>query len=359
MGKKILLIEDDPLSARLADLVLQSEGYEVTIASNGIKGLKIAREDPPDLVLLDLMLPGLDGFEVLNRMRAEPETTDVKVVIVSSKSQPTDKETAEKVGADDYVTKPYRKAQLLNTVRSALSEDEGSSASSKPEEAPTEPPPSKAGYGLLLVGVRGDESSAAALSLGTALADRGRQAIVVDLRPFSTQHDIHMHVAAPEEPIALSDPETLDRLSDLAIETPGGARLLNNLEGSQDGQLTAEDIRAMLDRLLEAGDFVLVDTPLYPVDVLKEAAAQADGVWIVTQAIPSCVAATESALKLMERSDLSMEKVETVLVGSPEESSADELSCDVRAVIPSEIAPDAEAIEKLAGELIETKAAKD
>jgi len=118
----ILLIEDDPLSARLADLILTFEGYEVTVASDGVKGLEIAKAACPDLVLLDLMLPGLDGLEVLARLRAHPETADARVVIISSKAQAEDKEEAARIGADAYLTKPYRKAHLLEVVRSLLAE---------------------------------------------------------------------------------------------------------------------------------------------------------------------------------------------------------------------------------------------
>jgi two-component system cell cycle response regulator len=122
MERTILLIEDDPLSARLVDLILKSEGHRVIMAQDGPQGLEIAQRTRLDLVLLDLMLPGIDGFEVLRRLRADPKTADVKVVVVSAKSQPADKERAAELGIDYYLTKPYRKVELLEVVRSLLSE---------------------------------------------------------------------------------------------------------------------------------------------------------------------------------------------------------------------------------------------
>ncbi len=122
MERTILLIEDDPLSARLVDLILKSEGHRVIMAQDGLQGLEIAQRVRLDLVLLDLMLPGIDGFEVLRRLRADPKTADVKVVVVSAKSQPADKERAAELGIDYYLTKPYRKVELLEVVRSLLSE---------------------------------------------------------------------------------------------------------------------------------------------------------------------------------------------------------------------------------------------
>ena len=122
MERTILLIEDDPLSARLVDLILKSEGHQVIIVRDGFQGLEVAQNTSLDLILLDLMLPGIDGFEVLRRLRADPETADVHVVVVSAKSQPADKERAAELGVDAYLTKPYRKVELLQVVRSLLSE---------------------------------------------------------------------------------------------------------------------------------------------------------------------------------------------------------------------------------------------
>ena len=100
MARTVLVIEDDPASARLAKLILGSEGYQTVVASNGLQGFKMAQADPPNLILLDLMLPGQDGFEVLHCLRAEPRTADVPVVILSAKAHPTDKRWADRLGAD-------------------------------------------------------------------------------------------------------------------------------------------------------------------------------------------------------------------------------------------------------------------
>jgi two-component system cell cycle response regulator len=122
MERTILLIEDDPLSARLVDLILKSEGHHVIMVQDGLQGLAVAQNTQLDLILLDLMLPGMDGFEVLRRLKADPKTAGVKVVVVSARSQPADKERAAELGTDCYLTKPYRKVELLEVVRSLLGE---------------------------------------------------------------------------------------------------------------------------------------------------------------------------------------------------------------------------------------------
>jgi DNA-binding response OmpR family regulator len=120
MEQTILIIEDDPLSARLADLVLRSRGHEVTIAPNGSQGLGLALAAPPDLVVLDLMLPDIDGYEILKQLRSDSRTVHVRIAVVSARSQPSDKEMAMQLGADAYLTKPYRKAHLLEIADELL-----------------------------------------------------------------------------------------------------------------------------------------------------------------------------------------------------------------------------------------------
>lgn len=124
MKPTILVIEDDPMTSRLVELMLVQEGYQVTIASNGLQGLEMAQALSPDLVLLDLMLPGPDGFDVLNQLQAKHQTAKIPVIVVSSKSQHADKQTAANIGANAYLTKPYKRAELLETIRSLLKRPE-------------------------------------------------------------------------------------------------------------------------------------------------------------------------------------------------------------------------------------------
>lgn len=120
VASRILVIEDDPRSVKLMELVLGSEGYEAVVATNGEEGLAAARERRFDVILLDLMLPEVDGFEVLRQLRADSELADVPVIITSARARPTTREEAADLGADSYLTKPYRKAELLEVIASLL-----------------------------------------------------------------------------------------------------------------------------------------------------------------------------------------------------------------------------------------------
>ena len=114
---KILVIDDEPSIINLVSAYLKPEGYEVYTAADGNAGLKAARTFKPDLIILDLMLPGIDGIELLSRLRRE---SDVYVIMLTARTDETDKIVGLSVGADDYVTKPFSPRELVARVKAAL-----------------------------------------------------------------------------------------------------------------------------------------------------------------------------------------------------------------------------------------------
>ena len=116
----ILVVEDEDDIRNLVVQQLQREGFAVASASNGIDALAFARRTTPSLVVLDLMLPGLNGTEVCRRLRAEPETRSVPVIMLSARAEEIDRVVGFEVGADDYVTKPFSPRELLLRVRAVL-----------------------------------------------------------------------------------------------------------------------------------------------------------------------------------------------------------------------------------------------
>jgi len=116
-GAKILVVDDEQSILALVSAYLRREGYEVYTAPDGPSGLQAARAFKPDLVVLDVMLPGMDGIEVLARLRRE---SDAYVIMLTAKSEETDKIVGLSVGADDYVTKPFSPRELVARVKAAL-----------------------------------------------------------------------------------------------------------------------------------------------------------------------------------------------------------------------------------------------
>lgn len=120
MSNRILVVEDDAGALRLVSYTLEAEGYEVLTATNGLQGLRKAQNDKPDLVILDVMLPGIDGFEICHRLRAESGTAQLPILMLSAKARDVDKATGLNVGADDYLAKPADPSDIVSHVKALL-----------------------------------------------------------------------------------------------------------------------------------------------------------------------------------------------------------------------------------------------
>ncbi|MBW6512817.1 MAG: response regulator [Desulfuromonadaceae bacterium] len=119
-ARKILIIEDEEDILALIHYNLTREGYQPTGTMTGEEGLAAARNQRPDLILLDLMLPGIDGIEVCRRLRTAPETADVPIIMLTAKGEEADIIRGLEVGADDYMTKPFGSHVLLARIKSVL-----------------------------------------------------------------------------------------------------------------------------------------------------------------------------------------------------------------------------------------------
>jgi len=119
-GKKILIVEDEKDILHLVKHYLEKEGYRVSTATTGAEGLKLAKSDHPDLLVLDLMLPGMDGLEVCKRLRADQPTAILPIIMLTAKAEESDTVIGLELGADDYVTKPFSPKALVARVKALL-----------------------------------------------------------------------------------------------------------------------------------------------------------------------------------------------------------------------------------------------
>jgi two-component system, OmpR family, response regulator RpaA len=120
MKPRILVIDDDPSIAELVAINLEMAGYDVSKAEDGIKGQALAVQISPDLIMLDLMLPRVDGFTVCQRLRRDNRTSDIPILMLTALSQTQDKVDGFNAGADDYLTKPFELEEMLARVRALL-----------------------------------------------------------------------------------------------------------------------------------------------------------------------------------------------------------------------------------------------
>jgi CheY-like chemotaxis protein len=114
--KRILVADDDPVILRLLQVNLELEGYEALLAHHGEKAVEMARAEKPDLIILDIMMPRMDGYEAVRNLRADQRTRAIPVIFLSARAQPSDIERGKSYGVDDYLTKPFDPGELLEVV---------------------------------------------------------------------------------------------------------------------------------------------------------------------------------------------------------------------------------------------------
>jgi two-component system phosphate regulon response regulator PhoB len=132
---RILVVEDESDISQVLVYNLGQAGHDVSVASNGQAGLDITREDPPDLILLDLMLPDISGLEVCRVLKSDPSRRDIPVVMLTARSEEIDRVVGFELGADDYVVKPFSVRELCLRVQAVLRRSRGTPAGSSTEAA--------------------------------------------------------------------------------------------------------------------------------------------------------------------------------------------------------------------------------
>ncbi len=121
MSKRVLLVDDEPDILVTVKKLLWMNGYEVETALDGAEALEKIGTYTPDILVLDIMMPNVNGYQVCHHVRAKPETSDMPIIILSAKAQPYDKYWGEKIGANDYLTKPFDNKELVNKIADLLS----------------------------------------------------------------------------------------------------------------------------------------------------------------------------------------------------------------------------------------------
>jgi CheY-like chemotaxis protein/CO dehydrogenase nickel-insertion accessory protein CooC1 len=179
MAEKILIIDDDVDTLKLVGMMLQKQSYQIVAANSGLQGLEQAETENPDLILLDVMMPGMDGYEVTKRLRSNPLTANTPILMFTAKTQLDDKVTGFEAGADDYLTKPTHPAELNAHVKALLARTAKGKATSP--SIPTE----KRAFIVGILSPRGGQGvSTVAVNLGGALRTATKsEVIVAELRP--------------------------------------------------------------------------------------------------------------------------------------------------------------------------------
>lgn len=265
MAEKILIIDDDVDTLRLVGLMLQRQGYQISAASNGEQGLGKAFEEKPDLILLDVMMPDLDGYEVTRRLRKNPITATTPILMFTAKTQLDDKVTGFEVGANDYLTKPTHPSELQTHVKALLARAPArdSSIADTVETAVQQ----QQAYVVGVVSARGGlGSTSVAANVAAGLFTR-TQADVILAEMTPGQGTLGMDLGAAlqkslNEMLSGTNVEiTRDRVQSALIPHITGLKLLLASENPSDVKLTAQvaNYEALVARMTAMARFLVLD----------------------------------------------------------------------------------------------------
>jgi CheY-like chemotaxis protein/MinD-like ATPase involved in chromosome partitioning or flagellar assembly len=258
MPGKILIVDDDVDTLRLVGMMLESDGFDIIAANNGQRAISLARTEAPDLIILDIMMPELDGYAVTRQLRQERTTRGIPILIFTAKTGMGDKMLGLELGADQYLTKPISTHELLSQVNKMLSPSDESD-----QLLPVQKP-----KGLLaIIATKGGMGvSTAAINLGIALFRKTKKSVIIsDFRPGqgSLALELGYHQSASFNRLLALPPEDLtpQLIEDMIIDHNSGVRLLLSSPQLRDAKYTSRiDNFEIIARFLpQFADYTVLD----------------------------------------------------------------------------------------------------
>jgi len=296
MPEKILVVDDDVDTLRLVGLMLQRQGYQIVAASNGHQALTLAQSENPDLILLDVMMPDMDGYEVTKQLRADVVTSTTPIIMFTAKSQLDDKVAGFEAGVDDYLTKPTQPRELFAHVKAVLAR------SSKGRPAAAETIAREKGYVIGVLSVKGGLGiSTLAMNLGVSLRLRTRKEVIVaELRPGEGSLALDLGYLHPEGLDRLLNRNKASEISIGEVETElithrSEVRLLLASYRPTDAKYRtqADKFEAIARHLAHLGDFVVLDLgPALP-PTTEKVLSVCDELIIVLEPVPNTLVRTQ------------------------------------------------------------------
>lgn len=315
MEEKILIIDDDLETLRLVGLMLQRQGYHIISANNGALGMSLAKKEKPDLIVLDVMMPDIDGYNVTKRLRADAELIDTPILMFTAKGQVDDKVAGYEAGVDDYLIKPVHPVELVAHIKALL-------ARRKRGTGPL-PIPKKAYVIAVTSGKGGIGVSTVALNLGIALHDKAKaEVICAEICPNKGTWGLELGLADNQALNKLlekrSEDIDLNLVKQSLVRSNSGISLLlssptfsqNNIQNKSDQIINIVKI------LTEMSQILILDLGVASIDILGPVLELCNDIIIVTEAQPIPIERTRYLLQEIKSRELGRNKSLEVLVNN-------------------------------------------
>ncbi len=313
MAEKILIVDDDVNALKLIGYTLHREGYKIIAAQSGQEALVKAREEKPQLVILDIMMPGMDGYEVCRRLRATPQIAHLPVIMLTAKGQVEDKVAGFEAGADDYLTKPVVPTELVARVKALLLRS-------------TYAIPTKA-KSIALIGAKGGVGvTTLAVNLASTLAQMNKDVVLLDLQPYSGAVALRLGLS-PVDTIAdllEREPATLSQsVVDSLIRHPSGIRVLPAARGLQSvrGEVTLPHLEAILSNLETVAQYLILDMGSQLSPPVQQVLKKCNQVILVTEPDKIALTLAQRTLDSLQALDIKGSRIGIVVVNRTRSAS--------------------------------------
>jgi pilus assembly protein CpaE len=316
MAEKILIIDDDVDTLRLVGLMLQRQGYLISAASNGSQGLTKALEERPDLILLDVMMPDMDGYEVTRRLRKNPATVSIPILMFTAKTQLDDKVTGFEVGADDYLTKPTHPTELQAHIKALLAraapKDSGETQTAIHEHH---------GYVIGVMSSRGGLGvSTLAANLAASLFTRAQtDVLLAELTPG--QGTLGIDLGTPNQK-GLTEilqgnvvEVTREKVQSSLVPHNSGIKLLLASENPRDVTLISQvqNYEVLVTRLASLGRFIVLDLGVGLPSFVQKLLPMCNECMVVLEGVPGTIQHTKILIEEIEALNIDPRNINVIL----------------------------------------------
>ena len=319
MDKKILIVDDDFDTLHMVGKMLERYGFRIVAANNGEKALHLARAENPDLIILDVMMPGMDGYEVTRKLRSQEATAFIPIILFTAKAQVDDKLEGFEVGADDYLTKPTHPSELIARVKSILS---------RPKTGPLDDElnyKSQNGKKLNLIGVIGAKgglgTTTAAVNLAISLYQKSKdQVTLVELRPGFGSVGLQLgyrNSTAQNELLRSPIPElTLGRVQESLVMHGSGVQIMLSsflpVDACLEKNLDQAEVIAKLVKKTAPNTVMDLGAGLNP--ITQRVLPLCDQLVVIVEPVPSTIVQTKALLQNLNELGYPEYKIFVILI---------------------------------------------
>jgi CheY-like chemotaxis protein/MinD-like ATPase involved in chromosome partitioning or flagellar assembly len=311
MADKVLIVDDDVQTLRLVGLMLERQGYKILAANSGAQALQMAHSDRPDVIVLDVMMPDMDGYEVTRRLRKDQETANIPILMFTAKTMVEDKVSGYEAGADDYLTKPIHPAELTAHLRALLSRSKSRSLQASNER----------GYTIGIIAAKGGlGTSTLALNLAIAYHQKTKsEVIAAELRPGqgTWANELGNNLCDGLNNLLrmrASDISPVTVENEL-VRLPYGIRLLMASSRAKDSELmtAVEQLEAVVDGLPVLAKLSLLDIGTGYIPGFEMLLNHCNELMVVTEPFPATVQRTRALLDELGSKGFGRSKIMTIV----------------------------------------------